>query len=298
MRSPPVPALLMLLLAGGAAPAPQPAEIVAQRGSLRITAGELRDLLDRTDPAQRAQLQASPEALAGFVRDRLLQQALLAEAHAKGWDARPDVVQRANDARDAAIAQSYLAAQAEPDPAYPGEAELAAAYEANKARFMLPRQYHLAQIALLVPAGAAHDAEEEVRRRALDLGQQAARPHADFAGLARRFSQDRASAERGGELGWLREDQLAPAVKDAVAGLAEGAVSDPVRSGDSWHVLRLLETRPAAPAPLAEIRDQLVRLLRQARAQQAARAYVTDMLRREPIQINEIDLARELAPAR
>jgi peptidylprolyl isomerase len=288
----------MLLLAGGAAPAPQPAEIVAQRGSLRITAGELRDLLDRTDPAQRAQLQASPEALAGFVRDRLLQQALLAEAHAKGWDARPDVVQRANDARDAAIAQSYLAAQAEPDPAYPGEAELAAAYEANKARFMLPRQYHLAQIALLVPAGAAHDAEEEVRRRALDLGQQAARPHADFAGLARRFSQDRASAERGGELGWLREDQLAPAVKDAVAGLAEGAVSDPVRSGDSWHVLRLLETRPAAPAPLAEIRDQLVRLLRQARAQQAARAYVTDMLRREPIQINEIDLARELAPAR
>jgi parvulin-like peptidyl-prolyl isomerase len=42
---------------------------------------------------------------------------------------------------------------------------------------------------------------------------------------------------KGGDLGWLREDQLIPAVRTAAAGLQEGAVSEPVRAPDGWHVL-------------------------------------------------------------
>jgi hypothetical protein len=281
----------LLLAAAGDAP---PSDVVAQRGDLRLTAGDVRDLLSRTDPSARARLESSPVALAGFVRDRLLNEAMLVEAHAKGWDQKPDIVQRANEARDAVILQTYAASLVPADPGFPSDAEVAAAYEANKTRFMLPRQYHLSQIVLLVAPGATHDAEEDVRRKAVSLRALAIKPNADFADLARKQSQDRPSADRGGDQGWVREDELVPALKDVVVGLPENGTTDPLRLGDGFHVIRLLGTRPAGPAAIADVKPQLVQALRQARAQQVVRAYIDDLLRKEPIQLNEIDLARQV----
>ncbi len=285
--------LAPLLLA--AAADPPPSDIVAQRGDVRLTVADVREMLNRADPATRARLEASPAALASFVRDRLLDMALLAEARAKGWDQKPDVVQRANEARDTVIAQTYAASLVPSDPAYPTDADVAAAYEANKTRFMLPRQYHLAQIVVLVAANASHDAEEDARRKAADLRAQAVKPKADFAELAKKQSQDRASADHGGDLGWLREDQLLPALKDPVAGLPENGVSDVIRLPDGFHILQLLGTKPAGPAALADVKPQLVQALRQARAQQVIRAYIDEMLRQQPIELNEIDLARQMS---
>jgi peptidylprolyl isomerase len=290
-------AIMSAVLLGGAGD-PPPADVVAQRGDLRLTVADVRDMLAHTDPATRTRLEASPAALAGFVRDRLLDEAILNEARSKGWDQRPDVMQRIAEARDAVIVQSYAAGLSPADPAYPSDADIAAAYEANKTRFMLPRQYHVAQIVVLVPQGATRDAEEEARRKAADLRAQAVKPKADFAELARKQSQDAASADRGGDQGWVREDQLVAPVKDALAGLPDNGTTDALRLPDGFHIIRLLGTKPAGPAPLADVRPQLVQALRQARAQQAVRAYVDEMLRKEPIQLNEIDLARQVSGAR
>jgi peptidylprolyl isomerase len=279
--------------AGGAA-----ADIVAQRGDIKLTAADIRDMLERADPAQRAQAQASQAALVDFVRDRLLRQTLLAEAHAARWDQNPDVIARANDARDTVIVQTYLASRTPSDPNSPSQADITATYEANKERFAVPKQYHVAQIAILVAAGAAKDVDEAAHRRAQDLRQQAMDPEADFAELANKNSQDRATAGQGGDLGWVREDQLVAALRDVVTKLPENAISEPVRSAEAWHVVKLLGTRPPSVLPLDQVRDALVQGLRQNRAQQFARAYVEELLRKEPIQLNELDLAHRVAAPR
>ena len=84
---------------------------------------------------------------------------------------------------------------------------------------------------------------------------------------------------------------MLPAIKAAVAGLADNAVSDPVRAPDGWHLIKLLETKPAAPAALADVRDTIVRSLRQQKAAENARAYIQQMQSREPVELNEIVLA-------
>ena len=279
---------LALLLIAASDP---PSGVVAQRGDVRLTAADVRDLLGRTDPAARAKVEANPAMLATFVRDRLLDQAMLAEARAKGWDQKPDVIQRANEARDVVVLQAYVASMAPNDPAFPTDADVAAAYEGNKNRFMLPRQYHLSQIVVLVPPGTPDD---EARRKIADMRGQTIRPKADFAELARKNSQDRTSADKGGDLGWLREDELIPALKDPLAGLPDNGTSDPIRLADGFHILRLSGTKPAGPAALADVKPQIVQALRQARAQQTIRTYIDEMQRKEPIQLNEIDLARQI----
>ena len=275
-----------------ATPAARAQDVVAQRGALRLTTADVRDLVNHADPPLRAQLQSNPAALTEFLRSRLLRQSLLAEAKARQWDQTPEVVAKIAEARDDVIVTSYIAAMGTADPAYPSDAEVQAAYEANKASMMRPRQYQIAQIMLLSPAGNPQD--EDVRKRLVALRQQAIRPRADFADLARKNSQDRSTAERGGELGWVREDQLVPVIRDATSGLQEGSISDPVRTPDGWHIIKLSGTRPAGPLPLAEVKDQLVQALRQQRAQQLTKAAVDESLRREPVQINEIGLQSAL----
>ncbi|MDR3417498.1 MAG: peptidylprolyl isomerase [Nevskia sp.] len=287
---------LLLLTAAGDPPPSVPADVVAQRGDVTITTTQLGDLLATLDPAQRAQLQANPTAMADFVRQRVIGETLLSEARAKGWDKRPEVVQKADEARDAVIVQTYAASLVPSDDGYPSDTELSAAYEANKGRMMVPRQYHLAQIVFLVPPGAPAGTDDAMKSKAQELRTQAVKPKADFADLARKNSQETASAPKGGDVGWLREDQILPVVREVVTRLPDNGISQPVRAPDGWHVLRVLETRPAGPMSLADAKPQLVQAMRQARAQQAMRNYVATMLSTTPIQINDGALSKQVAP--
>lgn len=288
-------ALLLAVPALAQTPAPASDPVVAQRGGISLTASVVRELVRNADPETRHTLETDPVALTRVVRDRMLQLAVLAEAHAKQYDTRPDVAWRADRARETAIADSYVASLTAPDPTYPSDDDIAAAYEANKARLMLPRQYHVAQIFVAAAQGDnAPTADADAQKRIADIRAQIVARKADFAAVARRASEDKTSAANGGDLGWLREDQIIPAVRSVVAGLAEGGLSDPVRAPDGWHLMHLLGTKAAGPAPLADVRDQLARALRQQKQQEAARGYVNDLLKADPIQLNEIELSHLL----
>ncbi len=265
--------------------------VVARRGDAVVTSNDVRDMLAAADPDQRKALLADTQALRRLVRDRLLALVVLDAAHAKQWDSRPDVTYRGDRAREASVSEGYIASITQPDASYPSDAELQAAYDANKARFMLPRQYRLAQIFAAVPSGATPAADDAAQRRLADFHTQVTKQKADFAAIARKSSDDKVSGPNGGDLGWVREDQVIPALRAVVSGLIEGGMSDPIRVADGWHLVRVIATRPAAPATLADIRDSLVKSLRQDRQQQNARAYLQSLLTTQSIELNEIALA-------
>lgn len=286
------PRLLLLPIALLLAAADNPDAIVAQRGDVRVTAGDVERVLATLDPATRARIRSVPSELATLVRDRVLRDTLLTDAQIARWDTRPDVAARAEDARIQVIVQSFVASRIPPVPE-PTEAEIQQAYEASKARLTVPKQYNLAQIAVLVPPGSSKEVEEEARKKILALRTEALKPKADFAEIARKGSQDRATAEKGGELGWAREDVLLPAIRAAVPGMKDSTISEPIRGPEAWHIVRLAGTRPAGVLPLEQARDGLIQALKQARAQAATRAYIQAMIQQDPIKVNEIELLKQ-----
>lgn len=283
------------LLLGAAGPEPAATDIVAQAGGTTLTLTDVRAMLTHLEPAIRERLLSNSTTMAEFVRARMVQLELLNQARSKHWDQDPDVAYRAEMAREAVIADSYLASLAKPDPNYPSDSEIATAYEANKTKFVIPRQYHLAQVFVAVPQNAPKQQDDEAQKRLRELKQGLARSHGDFADAARHFSQDNASAGNGGDLGWLREDQLVAGIRQVVEGLPEKAVSDPIHLPDGWHLVKVLGTRPASTAPLADMNEQLVRALRQQKAAENSRAYLAQMQKQDPIALNEITLARIVA---
>ncbi len=272
-----------------AAAAPDP--VVAIRGADELTASQVRALIAAQPAEQRKKLAADPEALRGLVRDDLLQRAILEEAAAQKWDTRADVAAMLARVREGAIVQSFLAAQAQVPAAYPSDAELQAAYERARPQLTRPRTYHLAQDFIPV-AGAASAAGMDAARHALAaLARDIAAGRAGFEAPPKRLA-----GVQYADLGWVAEPQLQTAAHDAVAGLPEGQVSAPVCTQNGCTLLKLLATRPAGPPKLAEVRDQLVHLLREQKQKDLAAAYANGLLAKSPVRVDEIQLSHLAAP--
>jgi peptidyl-prolyl cis-trans isomerase SurA len=87
-----------------------------------------------------------------------------------------------------------------------------------------------------------------VRQDALELIDQL-RQGAAFPALARQFSQS-PSAAKGGRLGWVRQGELDTTLEQALLGMPEGSVSDPIRTAAGYYILRLEDRRRTAePEP-------------------------------------------------
>jgi Parvulin-like peptidyl-prolyl isomerase len=267
--------------------------VVARAGGIEVTAGDLRAYLSTLPDAERTALAADPALLSQAVRLYLAGRMVLKEAIAGKFDQRPEVKVQLDRVRDAALTELYLQSAAKAPEEYPSEAELRAAYEANKSAFRTPRSYRLAQIFVAAPPDAKTSARlDEVVRKLKAKG-------ADFAAIARDHSDNKAETAKGGEIGWLSEPQMMPAIVRALAGLKKGAVSDPVRLDDGWHVLKLLDDRPAAaPLPLSEVRAVLAEQLRRQRAAQERQAYLADLIRRNPPALNELALSKLMSTSK
>ena len=82
---------------------------------------------------------------------------------------------------------------------------------------------------------AAEDLVVELRAR-IEGGE-------DFGELARQYSDDIGSATEGGNLGWTNPGQMVPEFEAAMAGTAEGSISQPFRSEFGWHILEVKARR-------------------------------------------------------
>lgn len=264
---------------------------VARLGNQQVSPEELQALL-ATVPAQtREQLRGNREALERWIRTRLAEKAVLEQADAQGWAQRPDVARQTRAATEQIVFRDYLRSVSQVPAEYPSAAELQQAYDAGKANWQTPALYRVSQIFLGVSDASS---AETVRKQALELSKKAQAAPGDFAALATQYSQDRVTAERGGDTGLQPLQQLVPEVRSAVARLKVGAVSDPVQSAAGFHVIKLTEQQPPRTATLDELRDQLTQALRAQRQEQIAQAYLDGMLNTATLSIDGAELNKIL----
>ena len=136
------------------------------------------------------------------------------------------------------------------------EDELQSYYEAAGSRFVQDEQRRARHI--LLPFGADEAAAEQ-EAAALAARASAGEP---FEDLARQYSKDGGTAERGGDLGLLLKSQLSGELGEAIFAMEQGDIDGPVRTGFGFHVIRLDEVRAGGPLPLADIRRELLTELR------------------------------------
>jgi len=267
-------------------------EIVATMGNQQLRAGDLKRLIDALSPEARKRLATDLGALDRLVREELVRQTILAEARQQGWDKRPEVQLMMERAREQALLQAYIGNLARPPAGYPTEDELKGYYEASKASLTAPAEYLIAQIFIASPDSADKAAAASAQKRAVEVAARVQKAPGDFARIAKESSEHKDSAAKGGDLGWVPDNQLIPEVRNAVARMTKGEVSAPIRSASGWHIVRLGDRKPSVVQPLGDVRDQVVLSMRTRKTQEAERSYIEGLLSKSNVQVNQADLQK------
>jgi peptidyl-prolyl cis-trans isomerase C len=85
---------------------------------------------------------------------------------------------------------------------------------------------------------------------------------ANFAQLAKQQSTDSGSRERGGDLDWFAPESMTPPFAVALAQMKKGeTTAKPVQTQFGWHVIRLVDTREAAPPPFEQVKDRVTQIV-------------------------------------
>jgi peptidyl-prolyl cis-trans isomerase SurA len=159
-------------------------------------------------------------------------------------------------------------------------------------------EINLAHILVAVPENA-NEAQIAGLRAKAERVQQRARAGEDFGKLVREFSDSPGAASNGGQVGFRSAERYPPLFVKATQALPEGGVSDIVRSGAGFHVIKVIEKRrggvPGVHVTQSHARHILLRPGPQLN-EAAARQRLADFKKRiEAGQADFAQLAREFS---
>lgn len=107
---------------------------------------------------------------------------------------------------------------------------------------------------LVLKPVASAEADYHVRERLLELRERIIQGER-FSTLAMAYSEDRSSAVRGGEMGFLPKESLVKPFADAAWALQEGQVSPIVKTEFGYHIIQMIERK----GDLANLRHILLK---------------------------------------
>lgn len=139
--------------------------------------------------------------------------------------------------------------------------------------------------------------DSDATRALADSLRRLANAGADFQELARRYSDEKASASFGGTLGWFTERDLQDPYKSLLAAIPAGTVGEPIPAGESFILLRVDQRAPARQLSPEEDWTRLSQFASEVLAQRKLRTFV-EKWRTEvnvDVRLKGEELARRLA---
>lgn len=79
----------------------------------------------------------------------------------------------------------------------------------------------------------------------------------DFAKVAEKYSEDKVSAKKGGDLGWMKEGSIGPVFSKTVFEMEPGTVSEPFETTFGFHVVKLLEEPKVVKQPFKSVEGNI-----------------------------------------
>ncbi len=135
--------------------------------------------------------------------------------------------------------------------------------------FRHPEQVRARHILIRLEASATTAQKEAAKAQAREILARAERGEV-FAALASRYSQDEATRQQGGDLGWFSRGQLVKPFEEAAFKLNPGGMTVAL-SPFGYHVIRVDEVRPAATETIDQARPAIVAALRGQEGRRLAR---------------------------
>ena len=162
-------------------------------------------------------------------------------------------------------------------------------YKKHPESFTLKAQVRASHILLKVEKGASAERVAEVEKKALWIATKARARDADFAKLARTYSEG-PSAPNGGDLGLFSHKRMVKPFADAAFALKPGMVSQPVLTEFGWHVIKVFEHQEARVQPFEEVEDRIRELLYNQKLREATSGLLKKLEKKHEVKYIEANI--------
>ena len=160
--------------------------------------------------------------------------------------------------------------------------EVQSYYDKHRDEYRVPEQVNVRHILIKTPPAGP---DGKVDQKAVDAAQAKAqdvlkqvKAGADFAELAKKYSDDPGSAKNGGSYGWVSPGKFVPEFDKAAFALPKGGTSDLVKTTFGFHIIHVDDKQEAHTKPLSEVKDQIEPIVKQQKAAQAAQKEADDLV--------------------
>jgi peptidyl-prolyl cis-trans isomerase D len=160
--------------------------------------------------------------------------------------------------------------------------ELEDYYDQHREEFRVSEQVNVRHILIKTPppgpdgkvdpkgAAAARQKAEDILKQ-VNAG-------ADFAALAKKYSEDSGSAKNGGSLGWIGRGRTDPEFEKAAFALPKGGTSGVTQSSSGFHIIHVDDKQDAHLQTLADVKAQIEPVIKQQKVMQAVTAQASALL--------------------
>ncbi len=118
--------------------------------------------------------------------------------------------------------------------------------------------------------------DEAAARREIDALHARLQKGEAFEDVARKSSEEEATAPLGGDMGWFSLESLPPAFSELISTLSDGGYSDPKRDGQGWVLIQRVGSRQADRTE-DYVRNQVTESLRERKGEEAYEAFVRQL---------------------
>jgi foldase protein PrsA len=164
------------------------------------------------------------------------------------------------------------------------ESDIKAYFDKNHASLDLPAKVRAAHI-LVADLKTANDVEAKLKSGA------------KFDDMAKQYSTDPSTKDKGGELGFFTQPQMVPQFSAAAFGAPVGTITAPVKSPFGFHIIKVEEKTPAVKATLANKHDMIRDQLKQQQEGAQMPAFLAQLRQGAKIDIYDDKLKDALPPA-
>ena len=139
-------------------------------------------------------------------------------------------------------------------------------YDQHREQFQEGAAVRARHILIATPLNANDETVRAAKAHADSILLEALKEGADFPALAIKYSSDEASAQKGGDLGFITKGRTVPSFEEALFKLDPEEISEVVKSPFGFHVIKAINRREQQSIPFEEASSNIRSLLiRQAR---------------------------------
>lgn len=154
-------------------------------------------------------------------------------------------------------------------------------YYDNIKEFQTPKEVRARHILIKFPEGEDGKPSDEVMEKTREKAESILKEineGKDFTELARKHSDDKASAQNGGDLGFFRKGAMVKPFEDAAFALKKGETSKPVLSPFGYHIIRLEDAHEEKTAALEEAKSKITESIKKKKGMRRGRKHLEELL--------------------